>query len=1336
MTTTSRERGPCPELPTSLFSLPEWTNSTSSEDEEGHDHQDNSVDRTDQEESASETLPEISSTSALEALSADICAVIFHHLTLQELASVALVSKALYQATRIPDLWRFKCQAQWHIQWPPITDWFAAYQQAYLNTHDLWITHWNCVHPSDALAPGRSCIVHSTAPVAANNTATNAAAYCPNCRYHPTIQPSCFTNTQDTNTPIQTEAQAIARATYLRLQQHKTLRPQEYCPRRATNAFCRSATLHRPIDPRQFSANALHFLSDLLFFQVHQQEQEFKDYIKYMQRHQNTFHSHPNPHHHTNQRHSNHLVQEPPSTAFHSWHSVHFTNPDASRPLVWRISIMRKDCFTVYPSEGYLLPGQSQLVVFGVKPLASLLAHSTRQINAHREGVQQDWANLYAEEAHLPPAPFLIHYHLDSQSTNDTSGATRNPASMSSSSSSSSSTSTPWQQSGKPQQPVRIMFLSAHVQEAQTLDDFRRATLVPFSLQDPRTTLFCAPQLQARDPSVWNQLERLEMERQKSVAGNAYRTEPPCVQCHQAWGPRWEEVGQAFVLAKLEAEWEASQRDQELQQVGRLLRQTIQHLNVHREWTERHHQLMFVLHQRLVDMRGAPWLTQPQESVLIAWESAVDYLLTTMQEQQDPEQDNLNRSTRDYFMVPWRHAGVYRNRLCTDSVFEKEATKLVGLPLTRWKEEPRYLEVFAHLAHSPGRFCLGPQEDPNHLRKTPQSRYSRRQRGCVTDMFFDDPVCGLQAALCVVSDPRSLMVHGIWDRVPYPGTLTRRPRLLKLPPLQLDCIERPDIQIHLHKFIANQDKLLYYELQNSLDVESLLVVDSWFDQPLCEYNHGGVSECFPYSLKQFLRNVPPPGSGRFPLSRIVVDDEGKPRIHELVLFDRDNSLSQEEDEEAESTTPTQTNPQFHDMHIDALNGRPGPSLMNLLFVLSSHLGWTVDDNQGEGSVYVDRRILIGGQWLSISLMAAPLGWTLFARYARWIPSDPVDYPLQALPFTVESEMRFLSEQECGRVLFVMLFSWLCLGRWIERYTSRDFFRAMLEHVDMGSGKSFWFKTVHWCQRQWDSVCPLFLQRMVFVPSWNRRSQDDLMKHVAFWRHNQSQAKHGSTFHAVSGGGFVFFDNRAGEIQLGEVSWSTKVIIGITVTLSSFCACSPHFFLNVLTIFSGGISLGMSMSLQSMETGRAGVTVSTTGSIVATFSIVTIVVLGFLVGQLVGSSGGVLFLAELVVFSISLVLGGGMAISAKAMESWGTFFCFAVTAFWGFLFGRVSIMEGIRQKRSGFSSIMLCLSLLLLATIWFVAIFVWEWESPIDLVIARPLGEMRRPVGHWSVHELQ
>jgi hypothetical protein len=64
----------------------------------------------------------------------------------------------------------------------------------------------------------------------------------------------------------------------------------------------------------------------------------------------------------------------------------------------------------------------------------------------------------------------------------------------------------------------------------------------------------------------------------------------------------------------------------------------------------------------------------------------------------------------------------------------------------------------------------------------------------------------------------------------------------------------------------------------------------------------------------------------------------------------------------------------------------------------------------------------------------------------------------------------------------------------------------------------------------------------------------------------------SIFRAVAGRGLVFFENPDGQIDLGEESSSRKLMIGIFVALGSFSASSPHFFLNLLTVFSCSISL--------------------------------------------------------------------------------------------------------------------------------------------------------------------
>ncbi len=105
-------------------------------------------------------------------------------------------------------------------------------------------------------------------------------------------------------------------------------------------------------------------------------------------------------------------------------------------------------------------------------------------------------------------------------------------------------------------------------------------------------------------------------------------------------------------------------------------------------------------------------------------------------------------------------------------------------------------------------------------------------------------------------------------------------------------------------------------------------------------------------------------------------------------------------------------------------------------------------------------------------------------------------------------LRFLTERECGYLAGMVVFAWLFLVRRTERKIGRDFFRVMIEHVspepqDWYAKQSFFARAgmqfVNWCQRRWDASCPLFLQRLVFTPKWNRRTESDLIDHIASWR---------------------------------------------------------------------------------------------------------------------------------------------------------------------------------------------------------------------------------------------
>ena len=53
-------------------------------------------------------------------------------------------------------------------------------------------------------------------------------------------------------------------------------------------------------------------------------------------------------------------------TSHHTWHIIRLTNPDFIRPITFRAYIQCPDAFTVYPSEGYVRPGETVYVTLGV----------------------------------------------------------------------------------------------------------------------------------------------------------------------------------------------------------------------------------------------------------------------------------------------------------------------------------------------------------------------------------------------------------------------------------------------------------------------------------------------------------------------------------------------------------------------------------------------------------------------------------------------------------------------------------------------------------------------------------------------------------------------------------------------------------------------------------------------------------------------------------------------------------------------------------------------------------------------------------------------------------
>jgi len=393
-----------------------------------------------------------------------------------------------------------------------------------------------------------------------------------------------------------------------------------------------------------------------------------------------------------------------------------------------------------------------------------------------------------------------------------------------------------------------------------------------------------------------------------------------------------------------------------------------------------------------------------------------------------------------------------------------------------------------------------------------------------------------------------------------------------------------------------------------------------------------------YGLLQFVHDVPPPGVGRFAISTFHFHEPNlRPEIIEVKLTEEEHEPERNESLEATAAGAPAPPPPLRPRPLPM---RRGPRFVQMLWTLGASLGLVVIDSSNVSSVFVDRTILIATHWISISLMIAPLLITLTARYAQWIPAQPVDYNLDGLPFSLQNEMRFLTESECGLSAILLLLVWMALGRWSERHTYRDLFRAMLEHLAQTKPEKSFIRrrvaaTKLWLLRRWDGFCPLFLQRRVFSPHWNLRSKTDLIKHLAFWR-SRNLAEHRSHTSPLAGHQDCFFgDSRDCGIDFGLDSSARKIATGIIVVLASFCASSPHFWLNLTTVFSSSVSLGISISVQSLEKGRPQISLSNTGSFLRELNLLTVCIGACLVGQLVGSSGGTMFLAEFIVTSISV-----------------------------------------------------------------------------------------------------
>ena len=150
--------------------------------------------------------------------------------------------------------------------------------------------------------------------------------------------------------------------------------------------------------------------------------------------------------------------------------------------------------------------------------------------------------------------------------------------------------------------------------------------------------------------------------------------------------------------------------------------------------------------------------------------------------------------------------------------------------------------------------------------------------------------------------------------------------------------------------------------------------------------------------------------------------------------------------------------------------------------------------------------------------------------------------------------------------------WLGLGRYAERSINRTYERSMMDYSGIDSknispSHSFTQNFLLRCQRIWDYTCPLFLQRMIYIPPWNKRSHIEIVNQIKATRSNDGR-EHRSLFYANNG-------RKKGDRVLPfskPPSFTMKVIICGLVGIGSFISVSPHYILNLCTVFFG--SMGM------------------------------------------------------------------------------------------------------------------------------------------------------------------
>ena len=135
----------------------------------------------------------------------------------------------------------------------------------------------------------------------------------------------------------------------------------------------------------------------------------------------------------------------------------------------------------------------------------------------------------------------------------------------------------------------------------------------------------------------------------------------------------------------------------------------------------------------------------------------------------------------------------------------------------------------------------------------------------------------------------------------------------------------------------------------------------------------------------------------------------------------------------------------------------------------------------------------------------------------------------------------------------------------ERQIGRSYERELTETVVSKPDAGIICTISRNMQNLWDNTCPLFLQQRLYLARRCLLSHDEVINQANYLRSKDGREYCRYNFDATSGRGQMRVEVRARELSL------SSHLLGLAFFFLSFSACSPHFVINSLTVFSCGLS---------------------------------------------------------------------------------------------------------------------------------------------------------------------